>query len=103
MNRLSILRKYLEEDPSDPFNIYALALELLKSDRQQAKTYFDELIAKHPQYIPTYYHAAKLYESLDQREDAIKIYERGILAAKETGDNKAMRELRSSLDELQFE
>lgn len=101
-SRLDQLRKYYEEDPADPFNIYALALEYLKSDGTQAKRYFDELLEKHPGYIPTYYHAAKFYADHGDLDKAEHLYEKGIEVAQKAGDTKAARELRSALDELLF-
>jgi len=101
-SRLSLLQEYYTQDPSDPFNIYALALETSKTDASQAITLFEELLNQHPQYLPTYYHAGKLYESLKQTDQAITVYKNGISLAQKTGDLKTARELKSALDELEF-
>lgn len=101
-SRLEQLRKYYEEDPADPFNIYALALEYLKSDGALAKRYFDELLENHPGYVATYYHAAKFYAESGDTSKAERLYEKGIEVARKAGDTKAARELRSALDELLF-
>jgi hypothetical protein len=61
------------------------------------------LLERHATYLPTYYHAARLYQELNNREKAISVYERGIALAKDLKDTKTMRELRSALDELTFE
>jgi Tfp pilus assembly protein PilF len=99
-NRLDQLRQFYEEDPSDPFNIYGLALEYLKSDLAKSKALFDELMSKHPEYLPVYYHAAKLYADLNETDRAISIYQEGIAQAKKLKDQKALRELQSAYDEL---
>ena len=38
--RLEQLRNFYEEEPNDPFNVYALATELLKFDLQAATKCF---------------------------------------------------------------
>lgn len=101
--RLEQLLAYYEEDPKDPFNIYGLALEYQKTDLQQAEKYFNLLLKDHEGYVPTYYHAAKLYQELGQRDKAIAVYEKGILVATHAQNFKAARELRSAYDELMFE
>lgn len=103
MSRLERLKEFLEQDPDDPFNLYALAIEYLGSEPAESKALFDRLMNEHPTYVPTYYHAAKLYEQLNMTEKAIAIYEKGISIASTANDKKAERELRSSLDELRFE
>jgi len=103
MNRLELLLKYYEDDPHDPFNIYALAIEYLKSDQKKSSELFDLVMLEHPDYVPTYYHAAKLYQDLGEREKAISIYEKGIAVAMKNKDMKAHRELQSAYNELMFE
>ena len=102
-SRLEILIQYYKEDPSDPFNAYALATEYLKSNAGEAQRLFEELMLRHPSYVPTYYHAAKLFQEHGEREKAIATYEKGIEVAREMNDVKALRELRSAYDELVFE
>jgi hypothetical protein len=102
-DRLTLLKQFYNENPDDPFNIYGLALEYLKSDRIESMKLFDVLLHRHEGYIPTYYHAAKLALDLGDRERAEKIYEKGMEMAKIMNDAKAFRELRSAYDELMFE
>jgi len=100
MNRLEQLAQFLQEEPDDPFNIYALALEYQKTDATKAKALFDELLEKHPAYIPTYYHAGNLYIALERIDDAIVIFEKGISEARKQNALKALRELQAVYDEL---
>jgi tetratricopeptide (TPR) repeat protein len=101
--RLNALLQYYSEDPSDPFNAYAVANEYMKTDATKAREFFDVLLDKHPNYLPTYYHAAKLYQELNVREKAIAIFEKGIALAKQTNEFKTLRELQSAYDEFLFE
>jgi tetratricopeptide (TPR) repeat protein len=101
--RLEQLEQFYREDPDDPFNIYGLALECLKVEPTRAKALFEILLDNHPGYIPTYYHAAKLFTEMNDRERAIETYEKGIEQARIHKADKALRELRSAYDELMFE
>ena len=95
-----MLEQFVEEDPTDPFNHYALALELTKSDKQKAKEVFDKLISTNPDYVATYYQTALLYLELSLNEEAMIIIERGIAQAKKQTNLKAAIELQSLLDEM---
>lgn len=100
MNRLEQLHQFLQEDPDDPFNLYALALEYQKTDTQKAKELFDTLLQKHEAYVPAYYHAGNLYCELNLERAALQIFEKGIAEARKQNDLKAMRELQSVYNEL---
>jgi hypothetical protein len=102
-SRLSQLIQYYKDDPDDPFNVYALALEYLKSDLTKSRELFDVLLYQHENYVPAYYHAAKLFVDLGERDTATRVLERGMAVAKKQNDVKAAQELRSFLDELTFE
>ena len=103
MTRLEQLQQYYDEDPHDPFNAYGLALEVSKSDPLRAAELFERLLEQHPTYVPAYYQAAKLYESLERSDRAIQIYKQGIGHSKKQNEFKALRELQSALDELIYE
>lgn len=101
--RLKTLLKFYEEDPNDPFNLYGLALEYQKTDLSKSDALFAKLLADFPEYVPSYYHAAKLKVELKQSEAALTIYKKGIEVAKQHNEKKAEQELRSAYDELMFE
>lgn len=102
-DRITQLLEFYQEDPHDPFNLYALALEYLKSDAEKAREHFDRLLNIHAGYLPTYYHAAKLYEARGEKEKAKEVFEKGISLAGKLHDAKAMRELKAAYDELMFD
>ncbi|MBI1768414.1 MAG: tetratricopeptide repeat protein [Bacteroidetes bacterium] len=99
-DRIKMLEQFIADDPNDPFNHYALALELMKSDKDQAKKIFDQLISAHPEYVPSYYQAALLYLEFSLSDEAVKIINQGITEAKKQNELKALNELRSLLDEM---
>ena len=102
-DRIKQLEKFYEEDPLDPFNSYALALEYLHSDPHRSRSLFETLLENHEDYLPTYYHAARLYHDLGEKEKAIRTYEEGIALARKRNDAKTLRELQSAYDEMMFE
>ena len=51
---LTQLKIFYEEDPSDPFNLYALAMEYLKTDTAESGRLFEILLHDHSYYLPTY-------------------------------------------------
>jgi tetratricopeptide (TPR) repeat protein len=103
--RLKILFDYLEEEPNDPFNIYAIAMEYLNKDIERAKFYLEKLLVEHPDYIPTYYHAAALYFENGEFEKAENTFKAGIEKAHQKKSMKAFDELKRAyrmfLDEME--
>lgn len=101
---LSNLLAFYEEDPADPFNVYALATEYSKSDPARAERFFNILLEQHPDYLPTYYHAGAFFAAMEKFEKAEEIYQKGVELALTQGNSKAHRELLSAfnnfLDEL---
>lgn len=105
MNRLEQLFDFLKEDPNDPFTLYAIATEYLKSDTDQALRYYEKLLIEHPNYVGTYYHTAKLYADLGRNEDALRTFLKGIEVSEAAGNRNANRELKGAyqqfLDEIE--
>ena len=101
-DRLEQLIKFHEEDPGDPFTLYGLALEYQKTDRLKSDRCFDTLLNKFPDYLPTYYHAAKLKSEFGHTDAAADIYKRGMELAQKLRDDSTLRELKSAYDEMMF-
>ena len=101
--RLTLLKKYIEEDPNDPFNYYDIATEMASQDPEKAKEYFAHLLEKHPDYLPTYYHAAALLAEEEDYEEAEVVYQNGIALATRQGNDKTLRELQNAYQNMQFE
>jgi tetratricopeptide (TPR) repeat protein len=102
--RMQTLIRLIEIDNNDLFSRYALALEYVSSlDKQNALFHFLFLLNNHPEYIPTYYQLAKLYEQLNDTDAAIATYQKGIAIAQKAKDLHALSELRSALQELEME
>jgi Tfp pilus assembly protein PilF len=103
MERIQKLKEFLQANPDDSFVQHALALEYVKlGDDEEARKFFENILTKDPGYIGSYYHLAQLLERIDQREQAIKWYEQGMLKAKEAGDNHAYNELMAAYEDLVY-
>ena len=95
--RLAKLLEFLENDPNDPFVLYALATEYNNAnDPKMAFDYYLKLVAEHPDYVGTYYHLGKLYEKTAQKEAALDIYQKGMIAARTKRDMHAFSELQGA-------
>ncbi len=101
--RLGQLFEFLENDPKDPFLLYAIATEYREQYPDKARAYYEMLLSEHEDYVGTYYHAAKLYEELGEEELAKITFEKGIDIATRAGEALALRELRSAYEEFMFE
>ena len=102
--RLKILVEFYQQEPQDPFNCYALAMEYLRTDSGQALNYLEKLLNTHPQYLPTYYKAAEILAQNGDTTQALLRYEQGLALAKAQNNTKIFLELqraqRSLLDDL---
>ena len=96
--RIKILEQFIADDPADAFNHYALALELLKVNRQEAEKKLDFLLQNFPDYLPAYYQAALLKADLSFEDQALKIIEQGIKVAMTQCNNQTVNELRSLMN-----
>ncbi|MCF0070113.1 tetratricopeptide repeat protein [Dyadobacter sp. CY261] len=93
---LTNLQAFYDEDPADPFNAYALAIEYTKSDLKEAQRFFNILLEKHSDYLPTYYHAGAFFAGIENVAKAEEIYQKGVKLALLQGNAKTHRELVSA-------
>ena len=101
MDRIVKLKEFLAASPGDSFVQHALALEYIKAgDDAEARKLFEALLKRDENYVGSYYHLAKLLERNDEKDDAIRWYQKGMLKAKECGDNHAYNELMAAYEEL---
>ena len=96
LNRIEQLLKFVDEEPDNPFNLYALALEYQNIDKEKAIFYFGKLLNEHESYIPTYYHAASFYTERGLLPQAKQVYEKGIQLAKDQNAAHALKELKNA-------
>jgi len=101
MERIVKLKDFLAGSPGDNFLQHALALEYIKAgDDAEARKLFESLLERDENYVGSYYHLAKLLERNNEKDEAIKWYEKGMLKAKECGDHHAYNELLAAYEDL---
>jgi Tfp pilus assembly protein PilF len=103
MDRIAKLKEFMAANPKDNFVQHALALEYVKAgDDEEARKLFEQILINDESYIGSYYHLAKLLERKGLKEEAIRWYEKGMLKAKENGDQHAFNELQSAYEDLVY-
>lgn len=101
MDRIAMLSEVLSQDPNNVFARYGLAMEYSNSGQlKQAIEEFQKLLSTHPDYAAGYFMAAQALVKSDQRDDAIKMLQQGIVAAERKGDSHAQSEMQAMLDEM---
>lgn len=101
MSRIDLLKQFLEEDPTDSFSRYALAMEYAKLGRSdEAVTEYRTVRDRDPEYVATYYQLGKVLESLGRIDEAREAYQAGDAVATRIGDSHTRDELASALAEL---
>jgi tetratricopeptide (TPR) repeat protein len=99
--RLEMLTQFLETNPSDAFARYGLAMEYARLGNDAAALeQFNKLLQLHPDYSNGYFMAAQTLVKNSRMEEAKKMLENGIEAAKRTGNKHALSEMSGMLEEL---
>lgn len=102
-DRIEKLNQFLAQSPNDCFLNHALALEYIKiGDDLKAKDLFEKNISNDVNYVATYYHLGKLLERLQEKEQAIQVYESGMKVAKQIGDNHTYNEIQAAYEDLLY-
>ena len=78
LDRIQLLRTYILEEPENPFNYYALGLEIREKDPLEAAEMFDYVLEKFPNYLPVYFPSAHFFFELNELDKAKEIFEKGI-------------------------
>jgi tetratricopeptide (TPR) repeat protein len=102
-NKIRKLTEFLKIDPRDCFTWFALASELSREGRtDDAVKAYRKLLSINPDYVGAYYHFGKLMETLNQPDEAIRLYLSGIDCARKTGDTHAASELQEAYNILEM-
>lgn len=101
MNRLEVLLAMVEQNPSDSFSRYGLAMEYVKSgDLVSALDQFTQLLTHNPNYAAAYFHGGQALEKLGRIDEAKDLYRRGIEVTGASGDAHTRSELQAALSML---
>jgi predicted Zn-dependent protease len=101
MDRISMLKEVLSQNPSDAFARYGLAMEYSNDGAvEPALEEFGRLLCDHPEYTAGYFMAAQVLARAERTEEAKKMLANGIASARRTGNSHAQSEMESMLTEL---
>ena len=100
MHNIENIKALLQQQPNDNFLQHSLALEYIKiGDDISAQTLFENILQHDEKYVGSYYHLAKLLERQGNLQQAILWYEKGMIIAKQVGDQHAYNELQAALED----
>ena len=101
MDKLALLTQILQQNPTDAFARYGLAMELVSQSRiDEALGEFARCIADNPDYVPAYQMSAQTMAAHAQPEAAIARLHEGIATANRTGNQHALAEMDALREEL---
>ena len=101
MDRLSMLKDILAQNPSDAFARYGLAMEYSNAGQvEDALREFGALLTANPDYTAGYFMAAQTLAREGREEEARKMLRAGIAAAQRTRNQHAQSEMEAMLQEL---
>lgn len=101
--RVRLLKEYIKEEPDNPFNKYALAMEYYNANPDESLVLLRKLLSDHPTYLATYFKAAHLLWEAEVWDESDKVFQKGIALAKEQNDTKALLELESAYLNFEFD
>jgi len=103
MDKAASLKEILEQDPTNAFARYGLAMELAgRGETAPALAEFDRLLGDHPEYTAGYFMAAQTLAKAGREAEAKQRLVDGIASARRTGNQHAQREMQAMLDEMEI-
>jgi predicted Zn-dependent protease len=104
MDKIATLQEILEQEPTNAFARYGLAMEYSgRGETATALAEFDRLLADHPDYTAGYFMAAQTLAKAGRGADAKQRLVDGIASARRTGNQHAQREMQAMLDDLEIQ
>ena len=101
MDKIAMLTEILTHNPDDAFARYGLAMEYSNQGQADAALVeFERLLSKHPDYTAGYFMAAQTLAKAGRPGEAKGKLEAGIASARRTGNQHALGEMESMLEEL---
>ncbi|MEO9871230.1 tetratricopeptide repeat protein [Ekhidna sp.] len=101
--RIKLLKQFIDEEPSNPFNRYALAMEYYDVDAEESLELLRKLLLEYPDYLPSYFKAAHLLWDNEEWEEANKVFQEGIELAGKQENQKALAELKAAHQNFEFD
>jgi predicted Zn-dependent protease len=100
-DKIAGLREILAMDTKNSFARYGIAMELAgRGETDEAIKEFDTLLVNDPDYTAGYFMAAQTLVNAGRKSEAIGRLKSGIGCAARAGNQHALSEMQSMLDEL---
>jgi predicted Zn-dependent protease len=101
MDKIAFLSDILQQNPTDAFARYGLAMELASQNQaDNALAEFTKLLEQHPDYTAGYFMSAQTLLKFGRTEEAIQRLKSGIESALRTGNHHALSEMQALLEEV---
>jgi hypothetical protein len=101
MNRRQTIESMLQEDPTDTFLRYSLAMEMrAEGDHEGSLAQLSELMGEKPACVPAFFMAGQQMVDLDRIDEARTVLREGIEEARAQGDSHAAAEMSDYLTSL---
>ncbi len=102
MDKIERLKEIVALDPKNSFARYGIAMELVRrGEIAAALSEFEALLANNPNYTPGHFMAAQTLAGVGKKSEAIERLKAGIASAARDGNNHAISEMQTMLDELE--
>lgn len=100
-DRIKMLQEYIQDDSSDTFSRYALALEFAKEgELSKAIELLKQLRLIDEDYLALYYQLGKLLQQIGLLEEAVMVFKSGIVIAQKQQNHHTEKELKGALLQL---
>ena len=101
-SRKEQLEAMLIDEPNDPLLRYMLAMEHVSvGDNDGAVKCFEELLTRSATYVPAYMHLGQTFSRLGRINEAKAIWQRGIVQARQQGNEHAAGEMQGMIESLE--
>jgi tetratricopeptide (TPR) repeat protein len=101
VDRIALLKQFLDANPNDAFARYGLAMEYAKAgDVDTSMAEYKKLLELHPDYTAGYQMAAQTLIAAERPDEAKQFLHDGIETAERAGNAHAKSEMQAILDEL---
>jgi predicted Zn-dependent protease len=103
VSKMDSLKQILEQDPTNAFARYGLAMEYAGTGQTNAALEeFERLLRDNPDYTAGYFMAAQTLAKAGREADAKQRLVDGMACARRTGNQHALREMQAMLDEMEM-
>ncbi len=100
-DRVGMFKKVLEIDPKDQVANFGLGSIYLETGRyQEGLEPLQTVIKEYQDYSAAYLLLGKTWEKLENKEEAIEVYKKGIAAASRKGDLMPLKDMQNRMNQL---